>query len=274
MKYLFTMWTRPRMVAWFLITTGVLLLVRLPFAPMQMMPFYVGFNPGIVLIPLAGVFWGPAGAWGALVSVLIGDHLMGLWSSLTIFRAVGYFLCALTAQQLWYEPLVQWHGVRHHDDSWRSVLRFVIVSIPGSFIVAAWVGLGSEMMGLYPFPYLASVIAIHNVLFTTLLAPAFYALMVKRFYPEWGTWREQLPVRSYSSSGSMRRAMMLWGGALGAYAIGCFAGATFYRIWPLQPYVLGTTCGVWLPVLVIPFVLVHLFGFLHKTSRAKSDIYG
>ncbi len=254
------------MVAWFLITTLMLILFRLPFAPVQMLPFCLELNPSVVLVPLVGIFFGPAGAWGVMAATLLGDALLGMWSGLSFFRAMGFFLMALTAQQLWYEPLVTSSRMRQHDTQLRSIGRFIVVALPGSFSSAVWTGLGSELFGLYPFPYLASILVLHHLVFVALLAPAAYGVMVRRFYPHWGTWRDVMHVE-YEHEGSMRRAASLWIGALGAYAAGCFAGATFYRIQPLESYVLGTTCGRWLPVLVIPFMLLHLSGF--KIGKKK-----
>ena len=250
------------MVAWFIISILMILLFRLPFAPVQMMPFYLEFNPGIALIPLAGVFWGPAGVWGAFAATLLGDGLLGMWSELSIYRATGFFMLALTAQQLWYEPLVRAQRERKHRIAWRSTLRFITVAIPGCMISAVWTGLGSELLGLYPFPYLASLVAVHHIALMTLLAPAMYRVMMTKLYPRWGTWQDVMQVNRYAHKGSTRRAVSLWVGSLGGYAAGCFAGASFYQIWPFEPYVLGTTCGVWLRVLVIPFILLHLSGLI------------
>ncbi len=254
------------MVAWFIITMVILVIFRLPFAPVQMLPFCLEFNPSVVLVPLFGIFWGPAGAWGAAAAAVWGDKVLGMWSGLTFFKAAGFFMMALTAQQLWYEPLVPSCRMRQHDRRWRSIFRFVIIALPGSFAAAVWTGLGSEWFRLYPFPYLASLLVLHHVIFVTLLAPAAYSVMVRRFYPYWGTWRDVMHVK-YEHKGSMRRALSLWIGSLGAYAAGCFAGATFYRIQPLDSYVLGTTCGGWLPILVIPFMLLHLSGFISLKKK-------
>ena len=60
------MWLYPRMVVWVILTVLAGVLVRLPFAQVPIIPHYLDFHPGIALVPLSGVFFGPAGAWGSL----------------------------------------------------------------------------------------------------------------------------------------------------------------------------------------------------------------
>ena len=94
------MWLYPRMVVWVILTVLAGVLARLPFAQVPIIPHYLDFHPGVVLVPLAGVFFGPAGAWGSLVASIIGDRLMGPWGAITLFRALGFFAFALSAQKM------------------------------------------------------------------------------------------------------------------------------------------------------------------------------
>jgi hypothetical protein len=144
-------------------------LARLPFAHFQIIPHYLDFHPGVILVPLAGVFFGPAGAWGSLAASLIGDRLMGPWGAISIFRALGFFFFALSAQKMWNFSF--WFEVGHVKPSlsWSHTARFILVSWPGCALAASWQGLGSELLRLYPFIYVASLLMLNNMLFCTLL---------------------------------------------------------------------------------------------------------
>ena len=83
LRLLLSMWSSPRMLVFFAVTTVLLILARLPFLPMQLIPRHLDFQPGIVLVPLAAVFFGPAGVWGSLAASLLGDKLFGQWNALS-----------------------------------------------------------------------------------------------------------------------------------------------------------------------------------------------
>ena len=63
-------------------------------------------------------------------------------------------------------------------------------------------------------------------------------------------------------------------GAIAGRVFSGFIGST-YRVWPFQPYVLGTITGPLVSVAVVPFLLCHLVGlfprkhslFTHKKKR-------
>ena len=111
------MWKYPRMAAWFILGTFFLLLARLPFFAAPMIPHYLEFNPGVALVPLLGVFWGPAAVWSALAASLLGDWITGIWSSLSIFKAVGMASMAFTAQYLWDTGAPNAYAGRKHTHS-------------------------------------------------------------------------------------------------------------------------------------------------------------
>ena len=89
------------MVAWFITASILGILVRVPFIPVPIIPYCLEFHPGIVLVPLFGVFWGPAGAFGVLVASLGGDLLFKQWDTISWYRALGLFFFALSAKRLW-----------------------------------------------------------------------------------------------------------------------------------------------------------------------------
>lgn len=265
MKTLFTMWMRPRLLAWFALTVLLGVLARLPFAHFQIIPHHLDFHPGVILVPLAGVFFGPAGAWGSLVASLIGDRLVGPWGAITVFRALGFFMFALSAERMWNFSF--WFEVGHvkPSHSWNHTARFILVSWLGCALAAAWQGLGSELLRLYPFTYVASLIALNNMLFCTLLGLPLYRLMASLWVPRFGTWDAVLGKRAGPGSPSIRNVIFVAGGGVLALLTGFCISALAYHIGPLEPFALGEHTGILVPLVVIPLLIVNAAGvFLEK----------
>lgn len=270
MKKLVHMWKYPRMVSWFLLTTGLLLLVRLPFVKAAMIPYYLEFQPGIVVVPLAGVFWGPAGALGVLTASLAGDWLLGMWGPLSAFRAVGLFIYAYSANRLW--DFSETHvgkrgGLTPH---WGQTLRFLYVSWPGCCAAASWPALGADILRLYPFPYFVFLLLLNNLVFTTMLGPAFYRILARELVPHFGCWREVMKEHP-SPVLSVRGAWLHVTGCAGACVAGILLGGSVYRMWPDQAFVIGTSTGSLLVALVLPLMLLQVVGLLLARRETRGS---
>ncbi len=265
MKPLLTMWMNPRLLGWFALTAFLGVIARFPFAHFQIIPHYLDFHPGVVLVPLSGVFFGPAGAWGSFAASLIGDRLMGPWGAISIFRALGFFFFALSAQKMWNFSF--WLEVGHLKPlhTWSHTARFILVSWPGCVLAAAWQGLGSEMLRLYPFTYVASLLALNNLLFCTLLGLPLYRLMAGLWVPRFGTWNEALGKNAGPGSPSIRNLIFIAGGAVLSLLGGFYISGLAYHIGPLEPFALGASTGILVPLVVIPMLIVNAAGvFLEK----------
>jgi len=267
MQNFWRMWKYPRLAAWFVITTMLVVLVRLPFAMASPVPHYIDFNPGIVIVPLAAVFWGPAGVLGCLAGTLLGDGLFGMWSEFTIFRAIGVVCFAASAQRLWQtDGLRKKHASQHSADV-SSTFHFICISIPGCFLASTWAGWGSEFLGLYPFPYFASIVLLNNLLYVVLLGAVCYPLFVRKFITDENTWDAIMGAEATASPLSAKATVCLWGGAIGAYVAGCFAAWLFYQTTPFKYYILGTTAGLGLLVIITPFMLLQIAALFSASGR-------
>ncbi|MBU0678765.1 MAG: hypothetical protein KJ626_11685 [Verrucomicrobia bacterium] len=258
------MWKYPRMIVWFMVSVVFMFLVRVPFIHAQIIPYYLDFNPGIVLVPLVSVFWGPAGVWGTVAASLLGDWLLGQWGPLTAYRTIGLFLFALSAQRLWTAFPRTIGDYTGHEPGWSPTMRFVLISWPGCLIAAAWAGLGSELLRLYPFPYFTVLVALNNLLFVTVLGVSMYRITARETVPYFGTWRDVMKISPHEDDLAARHVLYIVAGSLGSILIGILAAGMIYSIWPPQPYILGTRCGIWVPVLVIPFLALHLVGITRR----------
>jgi len=263
-RSLVMMWKYPRMVAWFLIVTALYLLGRLAFAKAQVIPYFIEFQPYIVIVPLAGAFWGPAGVWGALAGSLIGDALLAMWGPLTFFRGAGLFLFALSAQRLW--------SCFRRDEvimpEWTQAVRFMTVALPGCFISASWPAWGAEWLKIYPFPYFGSLIVLNHVVFCTLLGPVLYGFAAREIVPHVGTWYDVMADGGVGEGLSGAGALVVFASGLGAYLAGLFAAWIFYGAWPTRSTVLGIASGGAVVISVLPILLLQVVGAFWGQGRS------
>ncbi|MFH0953424.1 MAG: hypothetical protein V1873_03745 [Verrucomicrobiota bacterium] len=257
MKELVTMWTSPRLVLGFFVTAAFQVAVRVPFAWFQMIPYYLDFHPGVVFVPLAGVFFGPAGAWGSLAASLLGDRLMGPWGWISVFRGLGFFLFALSTQKIWDAALSRHAEPAEPAPTWNHTLRFIFASWPGCLLGAAWQGLGAELLGAYPFAYVMILLAMNNLLFCTMLGLPLYRLAARYWVPRFGGWHESLGAGAPTTPMSVA---LIVAGAAGACLLGWFVSWFRYGVELFEPFVLGTRTGILVPLCVVPLLLAHAAG--------------
>jgi len=268
--HLFSWCRQPRLVTWFLFSVAAFILLRLPFMWIQIIPGHLRFNPGIALVPVVGIFFGPAGACGVFIGSLLSDVFMGQWGGLSFFRGFGVFFFALGTQQLWDVSFGHGEPDPVPNDSWVAMLKYIFVAWPGCFIDAAWRALGSELLRDYPFVYILSLVLLLNLLFCTLLGAPLYRLMAGRWAPHFGTWRDY-DKTARGKSVSILTAFILFSSGITACLTGAFASRIFYHIDPFLPFVLGTSTGWFVPFVVIPFLLLQavttLAFYRNRSSR-------
>jgi len=257
------MWASPRMLALVAITTVLLILARLPFLPMQLIPRHLDFQPGIVLVPLAAVFFGPAGVWGSLAASLLGDKLFGQWNALSWYRAASFFFFALGTMRLWDTSIRRDASPPEPGRSWVMALRFTFVAMPGCFAAAAWRAIGSEVLRAYPFAYIVSLLVLNNLLFCALLGSALYELVAGSWVARLGNWREVVGPEDEGRT-SVFNGLLIVAASLGACVAGLCVSKAVYHIGPLQPFMLGTSTGPGVPWVVIPLLLAHAWAVFRR----------
>ena len=267
-RHFIQMWAYPRMVAWFLFGTFLLILARCPFAATPVLTGLIEFRPSVVLIPMAGIYAGPAGILCVLVASPLGDGLVGLWGPLTPVRAVASGLAAWMAHRLW-------DSVGQAKDatqcfSWEWV-RYVLVSLPSLMALGAWPALVGAMLRLYPFSYLLGLHLVLDVLFLLLLAPLVCTAAERWWQPAFGTWRSVMRNDGEMTGYSLFGDTLIWVGGLAACALGLLTSGLVYGTWPWDSYVLGQTDGWVSWILVLVCLLLQVVGLMHATPQAPQS---
>ncbi len=224
-----------------------------------------------MLIPLAGVMWGPPGALGCLAASLAGDAFGGMWGGLTPYRAAGHFLFAMTAHKLWeLHALWSIEHARPHP-RWASALRFLLIVWPGCFVDAVWPALGADRADLYPFPYFATILLLNHLVFVTVLGPALYRIASRELIPWLGSWRDVMRRKPQWSRWTGVGPMLVLIGAMGAWLVGV-SGSARAGIAVFDSHIIGTGAPRGVIAAVMAFLILQVAGiFWPWQSRWKVD---
>ncbi len=251
----------PRLILWAFLAALAVIVSRLAFAAVEMIPHHLDFDPGVSLVPLAGVFLGASGAWGVGLGSLAADRLLGLSGWEVVLRALALFLFALGTRRLWDVSLRPDAATAVPAASWGHTLRFLFASWPGCLVASAWGALASELARVYPFAYVVSLLALHHVLFCTLLGLPLYRAMAML----------RLPVSGWSPGPTRPgAAALIVAGSVGACVAGLLVSRTFYGIGPLEPFVIGTGTGWGVTAAVIPFLVLQAVGLFRRYRPISS----
>jgi energy-coupling factor transport system substrate-specific component len=221
MRELFTMWRSTRMVVLTAISAALYAASLVAFKFLSILPGVTEIRPGVALVVLCSVLFGPAGAWGAAIGNTIGDLVGGLGPG-TAVGFVANFLFGLVPYKL-----LRAFGV---EDAMRERARgvgaLVLACLAASAACAATVGAGIQGLGLWPraFLVLAPMIFLTNSLVTLGLA----LFLVYEVYPR----VRALGLRYEDVLDAPARPRALWRTALAllaAGAIGVGLGAGFYH---------------------------------------------
>jgi len=226
MKEVFSMWRHTRMVVLVALSAALYAAVLIPFKGLVLIPGITEIRPAGALPVVLGLLFGPAGAWGAAIGNLIGDFF-GTLSISSFFGFIGNFYFAYVPYKIWRklglidlndpEPLCV--------NTKKKIINFAFVALLGSISCAIIIGWGLEMLGLYPFATMATIISINNAVSSVILGtPLMMTLYprIKKWDLLWTDIVDEVEVRGASIS--RVGTLLMVAGILGGLVIG-FAGA-------------------------------------------------
>ncbi len=223
---------------------------RIPFVLINQVPHFPQFDPGIFLVPLGGVIWGPAGACGSCVGSLLGDWLFGVLSPLSLFRALGMLFFALGTKIILEMCITLGllnSGLRQ---DWYHALSFFVLTLPGCLLSACWPAVGAEILKYYPFAYFATLLLLNNLISCALFGVFFYRVAVRWIMP----WVGAIEVK---------KRRFAWVGVVVptasvlAYVVGVWVSIRFYRFDFIQPIMFGQGTGFGVVAAVAPFLVMQ-----------------
>ncbi|MCL2880641.1 MAG: QueT transporter family protein, partial [Treponema sp.] len=133
MKEVFTMWKSTKMIVLTAVTAAIYAAILIPFKAIPLVPGFTEVRPGNMIPVAFGLFFGPAGAWGAAIGNTLGDVFGSTFGVGSLFGFVGNFLFAYVPYKLWANLGVLKPEERAPDcRSAKKIVWFMIFSILAS----------------------------------------------------------------------------------------------------------------------------------------------
>ncbi len=182
MRELFAMWRNTRMIMLVAVIAAVYAALLIPFAGLVIVPGITNVRPGNVIPVVMGLMFGPAAAWGSAIGNLINDIFAGTFGPGSAFGFAGNFFFGLLGYKLWGNlgPLSSGVEPNFRERLPRQLLEFVAIAIVASALCAAIIAWGLELLGLFPFSVLGTVIFLNNTIAVVVLGPPILYLVYPR----------------------------------------------------------------------------------------------
>lgn len=277
-----------RFAVWFAMSFGLLFLVRVPFLLVHFVPYYVPFEPWAALIPLLGVLWGAPAVLAIGAGTALADWMGGLRGALPWYHTVGMMAWAWSARSLWVSPLGKAEKGAPNADTrveeqerdveaptsaspssglWFAAFRFMAVAVPGAFLAAVFMALGSDLTRCYPFSYVARISVINYLFYLLVFGVVLYRAFKRHLIPRFGEAKE---TPDNGARVLFLGAVLQVVGAVGAWTIGHFVAA--FLGYPARgPTILGDTVGARLLPGVVPFLILFGIGLFFANPRFMSE---
>lgn len=216
MNEILRMWKYPKMIALTALIAVLYGAILIPFKSIVLVPGFTELRPGSALPVVAGLLFGPAGAFGSAFGNLIGD-LFGTFGWGSLFGFFGNFALAYIPYKLWDKlGLQKERAILHPGPTWVKVLlNYLLVALLASLASALIIPWGLALLSLQPFGVLAILIAVNNLLMTTLLGGVTYFLIHRRIHRMDLHWTCLMPPEETRETGAHKKE----GGLLMVFSI-------------------------------------------------------
>ena len=206
MKEVFTMWKSTKMIVLTAVTAAIYAAVLIPFKAIPLVPGFTEVRPGNMIPVAFGLFFGPAGAWGAAIGNTLGDLFGSTFGVGSLFGFVGNFLFAYIPYKLWMNL-----GFLNSEEqvpdcrSAKKVVFFFISAILASAACGLFIAWGVDLLGFVPFAVLGTIIPINNAIAACVLGLILTILLFPRI-KKWDLyWLEVMPEADLPKGGALAR---------------------------------------------------------------------
>ncbi|RKY01367.1 QueT transporter family protein [Candidatus Poribacteria bacterium] len=254
MREIVTMWRNTRMVVLTAVVAAVYAAVLIPFKiALPLIPGFTEIRPAAVIPVICSLMFGPAAAWGAAFGNLIGDFF-GTLTLGSIFGFFGNFIYGLLPYKLW--------GAFFRSRGMGALSgRYLLAVLVSCAACGGFIGWGAHLLGLLPFPLLANIILINNLLVSIVLGPILLPGLY-RVVRQLGLIYTDVMGEEAGRS-SVLGAVLASIGAIGLMVLGNLIGVGVYDLKFLGMPEGGTIAGQGgLGLALIPFVLLLIAGCL------------
>jgi energy-coupling factor transport system substrate-specific component len=163
MRELFTMWRSTQMVVLVALIAAVYAAVLIPFKAIPLVPGFTEIRVAQIIPPVAALLFGPAAAWGTAFGNLLGDAVGGTLTIASTFGFAGNFFLGAIPYVLWGRLGPLSSGGAPEMKNGRQIGEFIALTAISGIACAAIIAWGLEVLNLFPFTVLGTIIAINNV---------------------------------------------------------------------------------------------------------------
>jgi energy-coupling factor transport system substrate-specific component len=220
LKDLVKMWSNTLMVVLSAVSAALYVALLLPFKFLLVIPGFAELRPAGAIPPSCGLFFGPAGAFGAGFGNLIGDIFGGMLGPVSLFGVVANFLYGYLPYKA-YRALAQENfALKMPLRNWLALLFSVALGACSCGIV---IGFGADLFGFVPFKALANWICFNNLLFGLTLCPLI-VISIFAYIKDAGLFYEDLIAPKKAGAMSFVGIILVLLGILVALGLGNFPG--------------------------------------------------
>lgn len=182
MRELVTMWRDTRMIMLVAVTAAIYAAVLIPFKGLTIIPGFTSVRPANVFPVIFGIMFGPAAAWGSAIGNLIGDVFGGTLTMGSIGGFVGNFAFGFVGYKLWGNlgPLSSGEEPDFRSNVGMQLVEYWVISLVAATITAAIIAWWLEILGLFPFSVLGTIITVNNFIAAAILGPVIMYLVYPR----------------------------------------------------------------------------------------------
>jgi len=180
MRETLAMWRRPRMIGLAVLVALAYALLLIPFKRLTLVPGIASVRPAGALPFVFGLLFGPAAAWGSMVGNAVGDVVGGTWSAASPFGAVANFFFGYLGYHLWGNLGRLSSGDPPDMHRGEQFVEFLAVVVVTAALVAAIIGWGADLVGLFPFSALSTTVFVNNVIAGVIIGPPLLYVLYPR----------------------------------------------------------------------------------------------
>jgi len=206
MKEVFTMWKSTKMIVLTALTAAIYAAVLIPFKAIPLVPGFTEVRPGNMIPVAFGLFFGPAGAWGAAIGNTLGDIFGSTFGVGSLFGLVGNFLFAYVPYKLWMNLGVLKPSEQAPDcKGVKKIVLFMICAILASGACGLFIAWGVDLLGFVPFSVLGTIIPMNNAIAACVLGFILTILLFPRI-KKWDLyWLDVMPEADLPKGGPLAR---------------------------------------------------------------------
>lgn len=139
--------------------------MAVPFKVMVLIEGLTEVRPVNAVPVVAGLLFGPAGAWGCAVGNLIAD-LFGTFSEGSVLGFIGNFIAAYLPYKIWH---ILKKGEAPNARSLKNIWIYVFISAIGALATAILIACGLDVFFGFWSPQLFTIICLNDFLFPLFL---------------------------------------------------------------------------------------------------------